>query len=318
MNPMVNYWTNVPHIFNMADLENKKVLLLHDPNNKNIVEEFKKVPAWQTADKIFIVGQEAVFADLVFEDSRVHVWDSLYLPDNERFHSYFFWWHQTKQVESYFNGILQLTSPLENPPEKIFEFLIRYTGRAPQRIMIKDLIIKNNLQDQILHNFNGQWIIGTDVELTDAHDLENCCITYNQGETANNSNIVPYKIYNQSWFSVVSESLGDKRFFTEKTAKAFLAKRLFVFIGAQNSLSDLRSLGYKTFDGIIDESYDCIENNHDRWSAAFEQIQFICQQDPAEIYRQALPILEHNQKTLFAQDWLNIMVDKMKSILSDK
>ena len=314
---MINEWTNVPHIFNMAELENKKILVLHSHVFTDI-EEFKKVPAWHFADKIFIVGQEAEFADYVFSDSRVHVWDSLYLPDQERFHSYFFWWHQVKDVEHHENNIAKLTNPLEYTPDKIFEFLIRTTYQAPQRNLIRDLMIENNLENLVFNNFSSQWIFGTDLELTDAHDIKNNCITYNHVQTANNACILPYKIYNQSWFSVVSETLGNKRFFTEKTAKAFLGKRLFVFIGAQHALRDLKMLGYKTFDSIVDESYDCIENDHERWMAAFKQIQFICECNPAEIYKKSLSILEHNQKTFLKQDWLKIMIEHMTTIANDK
>lgn len=314
---MKNFWTNAEYIFDDANLENKKILLLHSHESVNI-EEFKKIPAWGIADKIFIVGQEAEFADYVFSDPRVYVWDSLYFADRNRFYSYFFWWHQTKEVEYYQNNIYKLTNPLQNPPEKIFEFLIRATNRAPQRNLIKDLILKNNLQNLVLNNFDNQWIPGTELELTDAHDLNSCSIIYNKNQTANNSSILPYKIYNQSWFSVVSESLGCKRFFTEKIAKAFLGKRLFVFIGAQHALQDLKQLGYKTFDGIIDESYDSIENDQERWHKAFEQIQFICQCDPAYIYQKSLPILEHNQRTFLTQDWHKSMIEQMKRIASDK
>lgn len=309
---MTNSWTNTPHIFNLAELENKKILLYHNSEYIDF-EELQKISNWQEADKIFIVGQEAEFADFVFNDPRIYVWDSLYLADRDKFYSYFFWWHQANEVEYYENNIAKLSDPLTCAPEKIFEFLIGTTHRAPQRNYIKDLIIKGNLENLVFNNFDKGYISGSDIDISGSME-----IVYNQVQTANRSTVLPYIIYNQSWFSIVSESLGNKRFFTEKTAKAFLGKRLFVFIGAQHALQDLKMLGYKTFDSIIDERYDSIENDYDRWLAAFEQIQFICRCNPAEIYNKALPILEHNQKTFLKQDWLETMSEQMKKIANDK
>jgi len=51
---------------------------------------------------------------------------------------------------------------------------------------------------------------------------------------------------------------------TEKTLQSILIKRPFILIGPAHSLKYLRSLGYKTFGKIIDESYDEIEDPNER------------------------------------------------------
>jgi hypothetical protein len=47
---------------------------------------------------------------------------------------------------------------------------------------------------------------------------------------------------------------------TEKTAKPIWAKRLFVMFGTPGFLKKLHELGFKTFDHVIDESYDSMLN----------------------------------------------------------
>ena len=303
-----DYWTNNKAMFQDANLENKKILLLHSHEFVDI-ETFKKIPAWHFADKIFIVGQESEFADYVFADQRVHVWDSIINLDYPRYNHYFFWWHNVKEIEYYENNLSKLANPLNNSSKKVFEYLIGSTNRAPQRNFIKKLILENNLEDYFYHNFDGEYIPGADID--NGGSMQ---IVYNTVQTSNRSSVLPYKIYNQSWFSVVSESLGHKRFFTEKTAKVLLGKRLFIMIGSQYALRDLHYLGFKTFSNILDESYDSIENDYQRWGAAFDQIKYICQHNPEKLYQKVLPILEHNQKTFLKQNWLKNTTEQMKQI----
>lgn len=110
---------------------------------------------------------------------------------------------------------------------------------------------------------------------------------------------IPLKIYQNSWYSIVGETNYCpvySNFLTEKTAKPLFGKRLFVLFGAQGLLTRLHSLGYKTFHGIIDESYDQISDPQERWAAAFEQVLKLSTADHAKIYKQIEPILEHNHQ----------------------
>lgn len=70
----------------------------------------------------------------------------------------------------------------------------------------------------------------------------------------------------------------------------------FIIVGSKHSLKYLRKLGYKTFDGFIDESYDeC--NDEDRFTSimnSLKQIQAI--PNKLEWLRSMQAILEHNHK----------------------
>jgi len=109
--------------------------------------------------------------------------------------------------------------------------------------------------------------------------------------------LVPWEVYRRSLYSIVTETNFENYFFfSDKTAKPLYAGRPFVFFGAQGQLQDLRQLGFKTFDGIIDESYDLIEDNTLRFELAFEQVRWLFDQNHPQLYKKIQPVLEHNQR----------------------
>jgi hypothetical protein len=112
----------------------------------------------------------------------------------------------------------------------------------------------------------------------------------------NISPYVPYEMYQRTNYTIICETLGtsDTFFFSEKTTKPLLAKRLFVMFGAVNFMRNLRRLGFETFNKVIDETYDGIENHVKRFDTAFQQVQWLSEQDPREIYNLIQGELEHN------------------------
>jgi gas vesicle protein len=60
-------------------------------------------------------------------------------------------------------------------------------------------------------------------------------------------------------------------------------------------------LGYKTFDKWIDESYDTIDDQVERFYSAISSIKKFVDQDAEtldEIMKEILPVLEHNVQVL--------------------
>jgi hypothetical protein len=115
------------------------------------------------------------------------------------------------------------------------------------------------------------------------------------------SGLVPWEIYNHTWFSVVCETLGKDRVFlsAEKTAKCFQARRLFVVFAIQGFLQRYRDWGFETFGDVLDESYDTESDDIVRWSKAFEQVQWLCQQDLSTLLQKLQPQLDHNHHRLY-------------------
>ena len=115
------------------------------------------------------------------------------------------------------------------------------------------------------------------------------------------SQVVPEKIYQNSWITVLFESIweNDHFFPTEKIAKPIIAGRIFMASSGKNYLASLRDLGFKTFSGIIDENYDTCNSYQERNSAILKELERLNQLDMSEIYRKAQPILEHNQNLIY-------------------
>jgi hypothetical protein len=121
----------------------------------------------------------------------------------------------------------------------------------------------------------------------------------------NDHRMINTDLYLNSYCHIVIETLFDVdqsggAFITEKTYKCIKFGQPFVIVGAVGSLAALRSAGYRTFDSVIDNSYDSIVDNTQRCLAVKETLQQIKQQDLHQWYLKCLPDLVHNQQ-LFIQ-----------------
>ena len=119
------------------------------------------------------------------------------------------------------------------------------------------------------------------------------------------SQVIPINVYNQTAYSLVCETNFDNDyvFFTEKTVKPILARRLFITLSNRFSLEKLKELGFRTFHGIINESYDSIKNPAERHAAALEQLHWLCKQDQSTILNQCREIVEHNFNLMYGNNW---------------
>ena len=106
-------------------------------------------------------------------------------------------------------------------------------------------------------------------------------------------------------------------FVTEKTFNAIANNQMFIIVGHAGSLDLLKSLGYKTFDTIIDESYDTILNNGDRLEAVSKEIvRFLARSidEIKEDYIKVTKIIKHNRDLLFVQnlkDRMQLLIDQL-------
>ena len=131
-------------------------------------------------------------------------------------------------------------------------------------------------------------------------------------------NIIPTTIYNNAWYSIITEGFTDHMGtrLTEKTAKAVVAGRLFVYFGAPHDLARMRGLGFRTFDGIIDESYDGVTDDLTRWSLAWQQVEWLCGQDPDKIQAASAEIRLHNQSVFLNTDWYANLRQHLRDVIA--
>jgi hypothetical protein len=116
----------------------------------------------------------------------------------------------------------------------------------------------------------------------------------------NVSDIVPWDIYKHTKYSIVAETRYEKVFFlTEKTTKPLFAKRLFIIFSSCGFLQHLRAMGFKTFNNVIDESYDSESNPVKRFEMAFSQVEYLSSLGYNDVLNKITPVLEHNHNRLF-------------------
>jgi hypothetical protein len=76
----------------------------------------------------------------------------------------------------------------------------------------------------------------------------------------------------------------------------------FVLVGQYHALEHFKSLGYKTFSDVIDESYDLEPNMELRLEkATTAAINFMSRTDLDEVMKQLWPIFEHNYNLFVAR-----------------
>jgi hypothetical protein len=140
------------------------------------------------------------------------------------------------------------------------------------------------------------------------------------GHLTHLSQVIPIKVFNDTAYSIITETdyLNSYCCFTEKTSKPMLARRLFIVFAGYKFLYNLRKLGFQTFDSVIDESYDLIPSEQERWSAAFEQVKYLCTQDQQEIYNKIQPIVEHNYEIAYYRDWTHWSANQIQTVISDR
>jgi len=135
------------------------------------------------------------------------------------------------------------------------------------------------------------------------------------GTVVSLSQIIPVDIYNRTCYSLVAETEVNNSysFFTEKIIKPILARRLFVAVAGQYYLRNLRSLGFRTFDGIVDETYDAIQDVDTRISAVCAAADAVDQISDPGLLKE---IVEHNYQHLMSKDWNHEMIQNLEKVLS--
>jgi len=119
------------------------------------------------------------------------------------------------------------------------------------------------------------------------------------GGQINMSCVVPWHIYQASWYSIVAETsdLGSSSLFlSEKIGKCLYAKRIFVVFGSAGLLRYLREFGFETWGDLIDESYDDELDDQKRYEMAWQQVLRLWHTDPRSIYNDFQARLDRNHE----------------------
>lgn len=119
------------------------------------------------------------------------------------------------------------------------------------------------------------------------------------------SDLIDPEIYNQSHYSLVLETTRHKDFamFSEKEAKPIMAKRLFVIFGSKGHIKAFKKLGFKSFDKVMDESFDEIENDDERFIKMLDSMNELSKENPNVVYDKISDVLDYNYNHFIARYW---------------
>ena len=228
------------------------------------------------------------------------------------------WFHSSTMFYKDNADILASLTPYEIKP-KIFDILLG--SPKPHRLFIKDFINGNILSDSVIMTCrdtigelaeidSDNWIWEKPPVTNIVNTIDN--ISYRGGKLSL-SQVVPIKIYNQSAYSIVTETNYDNshNFYTEKIVKPILGRRLFIVFAGKHYLKNLRTFGFMTFDGIIDESYDAME----RGIAIAKQIAFLIGQDQRITFTKIKTIVDHNYAVMMETNWHQDFLNKLGSVM---
>ena len=108
------------------------------------------------------------------------------------------------------------------------------------------------------------------------------------------------KYFMNSYCNIVLESQFDYDqsggvLLSEKTFKPIKHGQMFFVAGGPGSLQVLRDLGYRTFDHVLDNQYDCESNNTMRWIKLSKAIAQAHAQGLSKLFEQCRKDIEYNQ-----------------------
>lgn len=166
----------------------------------------------------------------------------------------------------------------------------------------------------ITMNHDFPWIVSAAYEIQeelqamgplylDTHDLVTNRAMLEPGSRVN-------YLYEETYFSLISETnfytvhsgYEKSKFLSEKAFKPIVYRHPFILISTPGVLSCMKQIGYQSFDGLIDESYDQISNDGDRMDAILKETQRLCDlkgDDLKKFLGGCKEVCDYNFRTLY-------------------
>jgi hypothetical protein len=210
---------------------------------------------------------------------------------------------------------------------KIFLIYNRaWSGTREYRLKFVEQLIATNLYHKCITSFAEfdnqvhyqDHMFSNPVFKIERRDLEKVLPknTHNSAASADYNN----DDYRNSLIEVVLETLFDdtRNHLTEKSLRPIACGQPFILASTPGSLQYLRSYGFRTFDGFIDETYDTIQDPAERLNAIIQEMQRIdqlCPEAKQQLISGVQTIVEHNQTLFFSQEFYNLVLDEFKQNL---
>jgi hypothetical protein len=256
--------------------------IVYVTGNLNAPEDYKKW-AWSKADKMKIIG----FANFEHHIHKMAMRNALHFKWQDTI-SY----KKANEIKTY--NCLQKRLR----PHRIY----LYTELYKQNLLTHGLVSMNDYGDRPFE-IEGQDL---DPVLLSAARRRLPLEIYNESNQIRPEQYYVDRIRDNvcadTWVSLISEASfldsDNSLFISEKTFKAIACQHPFIIVGNRYSLRKLREMGYKTFDGFIDESYDTLPT-HERMQAIIESLKKITEiEDKLAWFDSMQDIVQHNYRVL--------------------
>jgi len=202
-----------------------------------------------------------------------------------------------------------------------------WSGTREYRLKFTELLVENNLQQHCQMTFNPHCESGHYTAFqpknsnfkVQSKDLENYFEPCKVDATAS----ADYTTldYNNTAIEVVLETLFDdaRWHLTEKSLRPIACGRPFILAATAGSLQYLRNYGFKTFDGMIDESYDTIKDPAKRLASICAEMKRISQlplEQKHQLWHDLYEIADYNKKLFFSNRWQESIFDEFMNNLN--
>lgn len=241
----------------------------------------------------------------------------------------------------YFQSNLKNNSigDLLNYSEKEYHFLSFNQWLHHHRVNIISNIFKNNLQSKFLISFNpkfydtlGEHLSSYEQELKDLEmwDDYQCVKTLDEHKVDFDTTLKisgygyeDVSVYKKTAISIISDTIFFKNqgFISEKIFKPIMYLQPFLVVSTPFYLKAMTELGFKTFDGFIDESYDLEIDNTKRLKMINDEIKRLCNIPIEELKLQLKNIeniLIYNQMKLLTFDYEKPEIEVCKKMLDEE
>ena len=125
----------------------------------------------------------------------------------------------------------------------------------------------------------------------------------------------------ESLLYLVTETVatGKRLHLTEKTFKPIALGMPFVIVGTRGSLEYLRSYGFRTFEGIWDESYDQADDDVriERIASLLRSLDELSAGAKQELFEAAHEVIEHNWNHFYGGGFETILWTELQGMLND-
>ena len=268
-------------------------------------------------------------------DSRHNVYDKTLLIHSEKnsinltkysdagFVGVYWWAHAVLAADwfRYAQHDPKLVINLKNIDKDFLIYNRAWTGTREYRLKFTEQVVNANLQDHCVMRFN-QDCEGNNYQnfyptnpafKIQRRDLENyfkpCQVDATASADYDNVD------YQHTAIEVVLETLFDdsRWHLTEKALRPIACGRPFILAATAGSLEYLRSYGFKTFHGLIDETYDTIHDPAERLQKICNEMTRIAHlpdEQKQQLWKELYAIADYNKQLFFSKTWQQKIFDE--------